>query len=286
MTKIKVYAVRYKEDVDIFLNKFYSDSTVESDINDSSLQLFIINNYGKLDEKNNNKDKVTYIFNNEIRPNFSTGHLSRNWNQAIINGFVDLDNPDCDAVVCMQIDAYLDKEWYQKVKKIVTENDDIHYFCCGNGDECQVFKPAIIKKVGLFDERFCSIFYQEADYFLRAMLNAPQNTVFLDFKHLRVFNEIIPVVKLKEYIFVENNTENERQPESIAAFNDSLRTGSSTHKYFQHKWPCIPCAIHWNTENILKTIADKPEYYKHKEYMLYPYFEDYGKIDKSVYVVV
>lgn len=279
MTKIKVYAVRYKENIDIFLNKFYSDPTVENDMKDGSLQLFIINNYSTVD-RSLYSDKVTHIFNNEIRPDFSTGHLSRNWNQAIINGFKDLDNPDCDVVVCMQIDAYLNKEWYQKVKKVLS-TEEIQYFCCGNGDECQLFRPAIIKKVGLFDERFCSIFYQEADYFLRVLTRAPQNAVFLDFKHIRVHNEIIPTEELSEYIFVET-VENERQPESIAAFNVSLKTGSSTHKYFQHKWPSISCAIHWNTA-VIKESVNKDNI--NREYMLYPYFEDYGKIDRSVYVI-
>ena len=90
---IHVFAVRYREDIRPFVKNFYSDPTLPKD----EVKLTIINNYGTLSSESNDFE----IINNALRPDFSTGHLSRNWNQALINGFKNLAEPEVDYVVSL-----------------------------------------------------------------------------------------------------------------------------------------------------------------------------------------
>ena len=101
--KIKQYIVTYNNPLQInscLYSIFNNLSTVELDY----LDLYVINNHSNLQIQSEYLDKIT-ILNNDLRPDFSTGHLSRNWNQAIINGFQNLNEPDCDIVITNQDDT-------------------------------------------------------------------------------------------------------------------------------------------------------------------------------------
>ena len=50
----------------------------------------------------------------------------------------------------------------------------------GRGCGFMSFKPEAIKKIGLWDERFCNIGFHEADYFLRAFLFNNESTTLND----------------------------------------------------------------------------------------------------------
>ena len=62
----------------------------------------VINNHSNfyLDDVYKNDVKVLH---NVVRPDFSCGHLSRDYNTAILNGFKSIISPDCD----IQINAPL-----------------------------------------------------------------------------------------------------------------------------------------------------------------------------------
>ena len=93
MTKIKiaVYIVTYKSE-EMLKNNIESLLQSKNDINKKiNLEINVINNYTKSFSLNNYLSKNTInVFHNFLRPDFSTGHLSRNWNQGLLHGFEDL----------------------------------------------------------------------------------------------------------------------------------------------------------------------------------------------------
>lgn len=70
----------------------------------SILEIYIINNHSNSEINKDYLDNITIL-----RPDFSTGHLSRNWNQAIINVFQNLKNPDYNIVITNQNDIIFRK---------------------------------------------------------------------------------------------------------------------------------------------------------------------------------
>ena len=164
--KTKLYIVTYNNNE--ILNNWALKTLFESDFPFDNSEIYVINNHSNIYIEPQYKDKIK-ILNNDLRPDFSTGHLSRNWNQAIINGFKNLNEPDCDLVIACQNDTKFCKNWYSKL--IITMlKDGYKYITCGIGDQFQVFTTDSVKNIGLYDERFCNIGYQEGDYFLRALL--------------------------------------------------------------------------------------------------------------------
>lgn len=263
MVKIHVFAVRYKENPEPFIKRFYADPIVKS----SNINLTIINNYDYLSVE----DPRVKVINNTLRPDFSTGHLSRNWNEAIINGFRDLNLPSVDYVIGVQIDAILGDTWYQDLMKVLKIYPELHYLALGEGDEFQVFTPQVIKTVGLYDERFCNIGYQEADYFYRVRLLKPLNAVILDHKHGRVMNNIgLDELDVRGIVIRNPSKEvNDAHRLSMAHHNDSL-------KVFYYKWG------HTNPEHWTEIEID-PGISRGKEFRYYPYFEK--AVDPWVYVI-
>ena len=124
-----------------------------------------------------------------MRPDFSTGHLSRNWNQAIIHGFKNLQNPDCDILIHSQNDVKFYKGWLEKIIKLHKTFD---FFATGAGDCFCSYTPDAIRKVGIWDERYCGIGFQEADYFVRSVFHNPNKTCINDYGHNRMHNNLVP----------------------------------------------------------------------------------------------
>jgi hypothetical protein len=60
----------------------------------------------------------------------------------------------------------------------------------GAGDQFHSYKNNHIKKVGLWDERFCNIGYQEYDYFTRCFIYNKDKSSINDPKHKRTLNEV------------------------------------------------------------------------------------------------
>jgi len=261
--KLKVFAVRYKEPIERFIESYFSDPSIDA----NNTFLTIINNYGEL----KNDDTRFTIINNTLRPDFSTGHLSRNWNQAIINGFKDLNNPDCDIVVCLQIDAILSSSWYTDIKFLFETQPHLHYVTLGRGDEFQYFKPDIVKKIGLFDERFCNIGYQEADYFLRARIKGQENVMIGDIWHRRVFNYI----HFKDNFIINN--QNIPFEIGLNEHHKSTQFHSVSKSIFHYKWGNVLDPEQWNLQMCFPL-----NFTDNKEFKYYPYFEK--NINPDIYV--
>jgi len=181
MKKIKIYIVTYKRN-DV-LNQLI-DNLKESDFNDiKNTEINIINNHTDFYLEDRHKD--VNVLHNMTRVDWSNGNLSENFNQAIINGFKDLNNPDSEIVVTLQNDAVLDKNWCSNLLKL----HEKYTFITGEyGDNIISYKVDAIKNIGLWDENFCGIQHKEADYFLRALILNKNKSSINDIMHGRVLN--------------------------------------------------------------------------------------------------
>lgn len=180
--KLKIFLVTYnKED----LLKQNLESLLDSDVHLYDFGITIINNYTESFELQGfcKKNNISVIHNN-ARPSFSTGHLSRSWNQCLIQAFKSLKNPDCDIAVLAQDDNLFLSSW---ASYIVERHQTYDFISMGGGDQYHSYKPDHVKKVGLWDERFCNIGYQEYDYFIRSYLYNREKISINDPKHARVF---------------------------------------------------------------------------------------------------
>lgn len=183
--RIKVFIVSYKSEN--FL-KENVDSLLSSDLVKHDHEINVINNYtGSFEIEEYLIQKRIKILHNNLRPDFSTGHLSRNWNQAIINGIKDLKNPDCDILVLCQNDTFFQNDWCEQT---INLHEKYEFITMGGGDQFHSYLPEHIKKVGLWDERFCNIGYQEADYFIRSYLYNKDKATINDPLHGRIHNPV------------------------------------------------------------------------------------------------
>lgn len=183
MQKIKIYIVTYKNSNDLNKNL---ESLFKSDIKNYNFEISIINNHSEFSILDEFKDKVN-VLHNVLRPDFSTGHLARNWNQAIINGFKDLNNPDCDILVHAQDDVIFKPDW---ASKLIEFHKKYTFITMGVGDALCSYLPEAVKKIGLWDERFCNIGFQEGDYFLRALIYNRDKSSINDRGHGRLLNYV------------------------------------------------------------------------------------------------
>jgi len=185
--RIKIFFVTYQE-IDT-LNETLNSFNNTCDISRFA-EIVVINNHTNFKLEDKFKDKIK-VLHNECRPNFSTGHLSRNWNQAILHGFKSLSNPDCDILIHSQNDVKFFDGWLDRVIKL---HETFDFFATGAGDCFCSYTPDAIKKVGIWDERYCGIGFQEADYFVRSVYHNPDKTCINDFGHGRVHNNIAHIM--------------------------------------------------------------------------------------------
>jgi len=249
--KIKFYIITYNNNE--ILNDWLLRSISESKYDKNNVEFYVIDNHSNIEIYDEYKDIVKVIQNN-LRPDFSTGHLSRNYNQAIINGFEDLNNPKCDVVITCQNDTILCENWYDEV---LNHLNNYKYICVGHGDQFQVFTPESIKEIGIFDERFCNIGYHEADFFIRACLYFRDHSSINDVAHNRQLNPI------DHQIIVDTPSGSSRDDESHLL---SKEYHDITRKLFFIKW-----RVRTHTWGVNPVFVDiEPLILNH---FYYPYFE-------------
>ena len=223
-----------------------------SDEERSLLEVFVINNHSSFELRPEFESRVT-VLHNVLRPDFSTGHLARNWNQALINGFGNLLNPACDIVITNQDDTRFSSNYINQVIELHTRFDLIQF---GWGDNFISYTPTAVKVVGLWDERFCSIGYQEADYLLRAMIFLKDRASINDPSHRRL-----------------HNTQTQSPIQVIASGinrgEDYTKAATEYHSYnralFLQKWGFDPDPGMSEPFDALRPLIPA--------YILYPYFE-------------
>lgn len=245
MKKVKLFFVTYnaKDDLDKTIR-----SCIEGNINQILLQIHVINNHTNFHLADDLKENIT-VYHNTLRPDFSTGHLSRNWNQAIINGFKNIREPDCDILITCQDDAIWKKDW---VESLLSVHEFYDFYTSNNGDMLCSYKPEAIKKIGLWDERFCNIQFQEADYFLRANLYHGEKCSINDSHHGRTLNQTTCITE---------------RP------NSGIMRGVSSPSNEHHDLSKNVFIQKWGEKFTWNGRVTDLEHSKLPSFMLYPYFE-------------
>jgi hypothetical protein len=141
------------------------------------------------------------------------------------------------------------------------------YMTFGHGDEVQVMTPEAVRRIGLYDERFCNIGFHEADCFLRALIAAPEAVSINDDFHGRVHNPVPNDVT--EHVATGYSR---RDPAHLASMAASFAYGSEARPYhgisrrvFAHKWAGADPQNWGHAARSLRECA--------KQYMMYPYFK-------------
>lgn len=257
--KIKHYIVTYNNE-EVLNKSLESLLPVLEKYSKEEYQLFIINNHSnfKIHPK---FEPFVSVLHNMTRPDFSTGHLARNWNECIINGFKDLDNPDCDILITSQNDCEFDGDFIPNLIQLHKKYSFIQF---GAGDHFISYTSESIKKVGLWDERFCNIGYQEADYFLMQMLYNTNGSTINDYKHKRVHNT--------ETNNIINHTQTGHDRGDISHLASKKYHSISENVYIM-KWGKSPYNHSINDWNYEKLKNLKPLI---PSFIYYPYFENYA----------
>lgn len=216
-----------------------------------TLNINVINNHSefKIDEKFKNVN----VMHNTLRPDFSTGHLSRSWNQAIIHGFKSLTTPRAQIVVGCQVDSIFDKDW---LVRLIDLHRTYSFVSAGWGDAFLSFTVDGVKSIGLFDERFCNIVHQECDYFTRALIFNKNKSSINDFHHGNVLNPFLSSTNDNSFIYRKNSN-------TSVTWNSTVECHEHITKFLLSKYSRNPSQ--WNIDN-------PPQLLK-KLLMFYPYFE-------------
>lgn len=254
--KVKVYITTYQNEKFLQANV---ESLLNSDLKEFDHEISVINNYTsffglqEFCEKSNVR-----VLHNVLRPDFSRGHLSRNWNQAIVDGFKDLSNPQCDVLVLCQNDSVFLQKWCQNLIRI---HSDFDFISMGAGDQFHSYKANHIKKVGLWDERFCNIGYQEADYFIRSYLYNRERSSINDVRHKRQHNPIP-----QDFIVCSNDLVGSMRNDEHHI--SSLPYHAISRKILLQKWGGVE--ENWSEE----VLSQLPAHSNIPSYVYYPYFEE------------
>jgi hypothetical protein len=264
--RIKLFIVTYNNPVDLHNNL---ETVISTGFLNHGGSIHIINNHSNfvLDAK---FVPHVMVYHNVLRPDWSTGHLARNWNEAIINGFKDLLNPDCDILITCQDDTIFIKDWIEKLIKL---HETYTFIQNGVGDNLCSYTVEAVRNIGLWDERFCNIGYQEADYFLRALIYNREKSCINDYVHGRLLNTtnyILCKRPVEAGIFGEHHTK-------------SMAFHPITKSLFREKWGEFIDLYGW-TSGVLE---NPPACSMIVNYMFYPYFEKdvYGLREKNYYLV-
>ncbi len=267
MTKVSVYVITYEneERLNQNINAFFETTKDYKDNPDWTFNYNIINNHPHINIWPEHKDKPIEIFHNTLRPINSCGHLTRDYNAALMHGFGSLIEPVSDWVIHVHDDSIWNPNWVEALSKI----HETYSFYAGNfGCSFCSYTVDAVKKIGLWDERFINIGIHEGDYFLRALIYNKEKSSINDHHGNRLLN-----LTQAELFF--HPDANERKMHHIHA---SYNYHYLSLKVFEEKWG-IDCE-NWKIKG---TDDNPPKVSLIKNYMFYPYFERHveGLADKN-----
>lgn len=248
--KVKLYIITYKHPE---LLKTTLKGLSETDFfQHDNKSVFIVNNHSSFECDNLYGANV---LNNTFRPDHSTGHLSRNYNEIFLHAIKDIRNPDCDLLIHLHNDTSFDPLWFSKLLKY---HEKYSFITQSQGCGFCSYLPEAINEIGMWDERFCTIGYHEGDYFLRAIKYNGEKSSINDGNQKRSWNPI------DEHIAWKNgNFTNEDHEKSFDNY-------SICRQMFEMKWGIRD--VGWD-RNTMLNIPDP----KIPSYILYPYFEKHLK---------
>lgn len=244
-----LYIVTYRNPTG--LNECLESLYATKILSGTKLNINVINNHSdfSIDERFSSVN----VLHNTLRPDFSTGHLSRSWNQAILHGFENLNKPKSQIVVACQVDTIFQPDWLLRLTDL---HKTYSFVSAGWGDAFLSFTSDAIKNIGLFDERFCNIVHQETDYFTRALIFNKDKSSINDFHHGKVLNPFLKDKADDSFIYRKNSN-------TSITWNSTTQVHDHITKFLLSKYSENPMI--WN--------ADKPPALLKKLLMFYPYFE-------------
>ena len=267
MKNLKIYIVTYRrtgilnKTLDILFNKTDFKSIPNTEVN-------IINNHSEFYLEEEFKNKVNVNHNN-ARPDWDTGNLARNWNEALLHGFKDLNNPDAKIVVTMQNDIVLDPNWATNLLKLHKK----YTFVTGrNGDNIISYLPTAVKKIGMWDERFLTPCNKEADYYIRALIYNKEFSMINDISHSRFLNS-------KDALPLDTPEYQGNDPEWLKIKSNELWDEAWYHTtqifYWKWKdtWKTQPSYEGWLINWTEDFISSPPSPPKQPDFVKYYYFE-------------
>lgn len=249
MTTVNLYIVTFRNHTGLYecLDSL-SNTNIPTNV---VLNINVINNHS--DFTIDDKFKNVNVMHNTLRPDFSTGHLARSWNQAIMHGFKSLSNPKSQIVVACQVDTIFNPGW---LVKLIDQHQKYSFITAGHGDALLSFTSDGVKTIGLFDERFCNIVHQESDYFTRALIFNKDKSSINDFHHGKVLNPFLSSVNDDSIIYKKNG-------DPRVTWTATVKCHEYITKFFLSKYSRDPRV--WN--------VDSPPSLLKKLILLYPYFE-------------
>ena len=286
--RIKVYILTYNypEAVDQNLNSLFDNMGDKPE--DVTVDVHVINNHSNFHIAEKFVDKVT-VLRDILRPDWSCGHSARSWNAALMHGFRDLNNPDCDILINIQDDMFWEADW---IKHVIEVHKTYNFFTCSWGDAFCSYTAEAVKKIGIWDERFCTLGYLEADYFLRALIYNKDGSSINDTGPCRVVNRWMRQARNDERDFTNHqyggahtewergNIANRRNYDMHSRVHSSVPYYDKTMAMFRHKWPGISPEF-WPESLVNDPHSIRPAC---PTYMYYPYFEkDIYELDKKGY---
>jgi hypothetical protein len=280
--KFDMYVVTY--DNDKILNDWFIQSLSESMFPRDTVRVTIINNYSD----NLNIDYTLLegidhrVFHNVVRPDWSHGHLARNWNQALLHGFKDLTNPESEMVVCVQNDTKLVSNWYADLVYLM---DGLDFMTLGAGDQFMVWRPEAVNQIGMFDERFSGIGYQEGEYFLRAILYHKDKVSINDYGHARVYN---PKVLEGEHRVIQTDSERgivRKDGKAEHHFEIAKVEFPYLDRFYDWKWgpDFRDTKFYWDMDKMVPLLGREAI---HKQCYMYPYYEKHITNKEKLYAIV
>jgi len=303
MKKIKVYVITYKR-VDV-LNDTLS-KLFQSDFGKlENTEVNVINNHSEFALRDEFKNKVN-VLHNTLRPDWSNGNVSENYNQAFINGVVNLKNPDTEILVTLQNDAVVHPSWCEHLD--VLFNQKGYNFVTGLcGDTVVAYKPEAIRKIGMWDENLPAQ-YKETDYFLRALIHNKNKSCINDIVHgIRLNCELdYPIESFEDRNFVtitdpktggeviKRRPDDEEQQKIWHASRGGIYKASAWN-YFYYKWkgtwdhgdPIHTSEKQGWIKNWSNEIVENPpdiKKSKFKNFIRYIYFEKDLNLEKLNYM--
>lgn len=263
--RLSIYIVTYRNPDDL------NNNIASVLASHAPARIHVINNHSQFFLKPEH-EKVVTVFHNSLRPDFSTGHLARNWNQALLHGFKDLKNPANDIVVTVQDDVVFKPDWF---RNLIDLHRRYSFITMGLGDAFCSYLPEAVKKIGMWDERFCSIGFHEADFFLRSLIYNRDYCSINDPGHGRQHNAVEGNV-YRQFSANHGAADLDRADSMLVTaphWNDDRKNAHlsavSNHPLsetlFMHKWGVSGSnwvAEHYAIRNSLIT-----------NYLMYPYFE-------------
>jgi len=278
MKNMKVFIVTYRrgdilnKTLDILFNKTDFVSIPDTEVT-------IINNHSEFYLNEEFVDKVTVMHNN-TRPDWDTGNLARNWNEALLHGFKNLKNPDAKIVVTMQNDIILDSHW---ATNLLTMHQKYTFITGQLGDNIVSYRPEAVEKIGMWDERFLTPANKEADYYIRALIYNKDKSLINDRVHGRLLNaHDALLLDTSEY------QGGEADWRKIKTNDDSKEGWYHTSQIFYWKWKDTwkrqPSYYGWLTQWPQDFIDNPPVPPKVPNFVQYSYFEKDIELEGKNYV--